>query len=288
MRSKGRGPTLVESYLRRVGIGSMRDRNAFREELGKAHGLMGERVAAAISAREAGEDVDVYILKNATLALSVAVTSQYCSQMYTEFLRWFLGRRFPAPHTVLDVGCDNGVLTCFYATAYPEAQVVGIDRCAEGIACARELARRLNLANVRFEIRDLLDLGVMFPDGCFDLIVSSTVFHEVLEIPENVSEGEDAGSVQAVTGLAGLLRWETGIWVSMERWPDEATLAWWIRVLSRAGLTVVADHSALVTFSDVDGEQETLPLIVATRRRYPPVTPDADMLASQVYRNVHA
>lgn len=285
--------TLVESYLGTVGIGESQDGKVFRERLGKTHGPIGEQVAAAVSAREAGEDVNVYVLKNRTLRLSLDVTSQYCSQMYREFMSWFLRQTFTPPQCVLDVGCDNGVLTCFFATQYPEAEVVGVDRCAEGIACARELGRRLNLANVRFEIRDLLTLDSVFPDEFFDLIISSTVFHEVLEIPDpdNVPGptrtttvgGEDSRSVRAATDLARLLRLGRGVWVSVERWPDAARLAWWMRVLNQAGLGIVADQSTLLTFSNMDGEQEALPIVVAARHRWTPIRSDNETLAGRLF-----
>jgi SAM-dependent methyltransferase len=271
----------VERYLGAVGIGGYQDREVFRERLREKHGPIAEKVAHAISAREEGENVDVYVLKNSTLALSIDVTSQYCNQMYSDFMRWFLRGNFATPKSLLDVGCDNGIVTCFYATVYPEAQVVGVDKCEQGIACARELAGRLHLANVRFEVRDLLSPDGMFPDHSFDLIVSTTVFHEVLEFPEDFAEGTgssidpikteaaDSHAVKIVADLAMLLRDETGIWVSMDRWPDAPSLAWWIRLLNQAGLSMVADRSTLLRFANVDRELQTLPIVVATRNRHP-------------------
>lgn len=283
---------LIESYFRGVGMDADLDRKAFQQRLSAKHGRIADTIADAISAREEGEDVDVYALKNNTLALSIDVTAQYCRRMYEEFLVWFLRARFPKPQSLLDVGCDNGILTCFYATVYPEAEVVGIDRCEQGIGCARELAGRLNLANVRFVTRDLLNLDGVFPDQSFDLIVSTTVFHEVLEVPEDLSEisidaitigPDESDCVKVVTGLSQLLREETGHWLSMERWPDASSLAWWIRLLNQAGLSVTADQSRLLTFCTVDGEQESLPILVATRQRHPTVDSGEPMLAFRMY-----
>lgn len=295
MSAAERRDTLVEAYLRSVGIRSVQDRAMFLEGLGKTYGPIGERVAAAISAREEGEDVDVYALKNSTLALSIHVTSQYCSQMYGEFLCWLLSRRFPAPKSVLDVGCDNGVLTCFYAVVYPEAEVVGMDRCAQGIACARELAMRLDLANVRFEVGDLRNADAMFVRQSFDLLVSTTVFHEVLQVPADmpgrpmdaIAIGpEDSDSVRIVTGLARLLRAETGRWLSMERWPDAPSLAWWIRLLNQAGLHIIADQSTLLKMCNMDGEHEALPVVVATPNRLSRSGAGEPMLAFRMYADV--
>jgi SAM-dependent methyltransferase len=283
---------LIESYFRRVGMDADLDRKAFQQRLSAKHGRIADRIADAISAREEGEDVDIYVLKNNSLALSIDVTAQYCGRMYEEFLVWFLRAGFPRPQSLLDVGCDNGILTCFYATVYPEAEVVGIDRCEQGIGCARELAGRLNLANVCFVTRDLLNLDGVFPPQSFDLIVSTTVFHEVLEVPKDVPEisidaitigPDESDSVRIVTGLSPLLRAETGRWLSMERWPDASSLAWWIRLLNQAGLSVSADQSTLLTFCTVDGEQERLPILVATRQRHPTVDSGEPLLAFRIY-----
>lgn len=266
----------VESYLRSVGIRGYQPRKAFWERLTAKHGPIAKKVADAISAREEGHDVDVYSLKNNTLSLSIDVTSQYHNQMYSEFLSWFLRRKFPKPKSLLDVGCDNGILSCFYAMLYPEAEVVGIDRCERGIACACQLASMLELTNIRFEVRDLLNLEEASPDQSFDLIVSTAVFHEVLNFPEEFPEGRSGSiegkkdeledSVRIVADLAKLLEGQVGTFVSMERWGDAASLAWWIRVLNRAGLDVEQSH--LLRFYDMDGERERLPILLATRNEH--------------------
>ncbi len=290
-----RNETRAESYLRAVGIGGSREREAFRGPLRETHGRIADAIADAVAAREEGEDVDIYVLKNTTLALSTDVTSHYCSRMYKQFLIWFLRARFSTPKSVLDVGCDNGILTCFYATVYPEAEVVGVDKCAQGISCARELSGRLNLANVRFEVRDLLNLEGVFPAHSFDLIVSTTVFHEVLEVPADVpgrsidaitTGPDDVDSVRIVAELARMLRGETGRWLSMERWRDASTLAWWIRLINEAGLTMIADQSTLLQFCGWDGEQEILPILIAMRHRHPSVGSGEHMLALRMYGSI--
>ncbi len=287
----------VESYFREIGIGGYQDRKVFWRRLREKYGPIAEKVADAVSAREEGQDIDVYSLKNTTLALSIDVTSQYFSQLYEEYLSWMLRAGFPEPQSLLDVACDNGILTCFYATLYPEATVVGIDKSEQGIACAQQLARRLKLPNVRFEVHNLLSLGGDFPDQSFDLIVSTLVFQEVFGFPEDLPKckgwsteettigWEDSNSVKVVAGLARLLRHETGTLVSMERCPDAATVAWWIRLLNRAGLSMDTDRSHLLHFYNVDREHETLPILVATRCQCPPVNSIEDILVFRMYRD---
>lgn len=285
---------LVESYFRSVGIRGYRDQDDFRKRLREKHGSTGEQILRGIAAREEGQDADIYPLKNSTLALSIAVTSQYYNQMYRNFLDWVCRAQFPAPKSLLDVGCDNGILTCFYATLYPAAQVAGIDRCKEGIICARELAGRLKLANVRFEVCDLHHLEGTFPDQFFDLILSTTVFHEVPGFPEDVPDSgrgvramrsDDSNGVRIVAALARLLRAGTGTLVSMERCADGEILGWWIRVLSRAGLGVDAGQSTLLSYDNMYNERETLPIVVATRGRHPAVHSLKDIRAFRTYED---
>ena len=287
---------VVESYLRFAGIGGYRDQDDFPKRLREKHGPIAGRVLDAIAAREAGEDVDIYPLKNAALALSIDVTAHYYSRMYTEFLGWFFRTRFSGPRSVLDVGCDNGMLTCFYATLYPAARVIGIDKCAAGIACARELAARLELANVRFEVCDLQHIrdGDVFPERPFDLILSTTVFHEVLGFPEDVPDSgcgaiamrlEDPDGVRIAAEMARLLCAWTGTLVSMERCAGAGALAWWIRVLGQAGLGVDADRSTLLGYDNVYNERETLPIVVATRGRRPAAHSLGDIRAFRNYED---
>lgn len=296
-RSKKDYESSVESYLRSVGIGCYLERDAFWKRLQEKHGPIAEQVAHAISAREEGEDVDVYPLKNTTLALSIDVTAQYYNQMYKEFLSWFCREKFPEPTCLLDVGCDNGILSCFYGTLYPAAEVVGIDKCEQGIVCARELGHRLKLANVRFEVCDLQSLEGAFPERSFDLIMSTAVFHEVPEFPEDEPDSgcasitmgpEDSDCARIVAELLRLLRYGTGTMVSMERCTDGETLAWWIRVLNQAGLSVDADRSTLLGYDNMYDKRETLPVVVAVRSRHPTIRSVEDIPAFRMYQDVEA
>lgn len=67
---------------------------------------------------------------------------------------------------LIDVGCGTGYQACQLATQYG-ANVLGITTSAEGVANARELARRRGLKNARFELRDGTATGL--PDESFDV-----------------------------------------------------------------------------------------------------------------------
>ncbi len=76
---------------------------------------------------------------------------------------------------LLDVGCGPGTITADLALLVGPGEVVGIDADAGVVAQAREHARDLHLANLRFEAGDLF--GVAHPDASFDVVH----LHQVLQ-----------------------------------------------------------------------------------------------------------
>ena len=62
-----------------------------------------------------------------------------------------------APQTALDVGTGAGGIAIALARAWPVARVIGIDRSARAVACARMNAQRLRCSNARFQLGDLLN-----------------------------------------------------------------------------------------------------------------------------------
>lgn len=75
----------------------------------------------------------------------------------------------PAVATVADAGCGRGLFTACCARLFPEAEVVGLDIDREQVERNRTVARRAGLENLRFEVRDLAELG---DEEAFDLILS--------------------------------------------------------------------------------------------------------------------
>ena len=144
----------VVRYLEDVGFVPRLVADDFWKKLLNDYGDLAHNFQALVDQRRTGEagtaeylaGVDtLYRLKNASLDFSVAITSQYFGRLYESYLAMVeslgLDRR---AKSVLDVGCDNGILTSFYAKHFAKATVVGVDRCAEGLKCATDLAGRLN------------------------------------------------------------------------------------------------------------------------------------------------
>ena len=94
---------------------------------------------------------------------------------------------FVIPHltpgtSVLDVGCGPGSITCDFAGLVAPAQVIGLDRSADIVAQATELAKDRGVDNVEFRTGNIYDLE--FEDETFDLVHA----HQVLQhLPDPVA-----------------------------------------------------------------------------------------------------
>lgn len=71
---------------------------------------------------------------------------------------------------VLDVGCGVGILTTWYATCFPDATFVGIDRSLKSIETARRFAQSHQLENVSFHHCEIPRHEI---PGIFDTIVAT-------------------------------------------------------------------------------------------------------------------
>ena len=79
--------------------------------------------------------------------------------------------------TVLDVACGPGLVVCAFAAVVRQA--TGIDVTPAMIERARALAAEKGLANVSWQVGDVLPLP--YPDAAFSLVVSRFAFHHFPE-----------------------------------------------------------------------------------------------------------
>lgn len=87
----------------------------------------------------------------------------------------------------LDLGAGTGTLTLMLKRAQPEADVIGLDGDLEILAIARAKATQSGLA-VSFD-EGMAD-ALPYPDGSFDRVVSSLVFHHLSREAKRRAVGE--------------------------------------------------------------------------------------------------
>lgn len=81
-----------------------------------------------------------------------------------------------AGHTVLDLGCGTATLAIMAKRAHPDATVIGLDGDPKILAIA---ARKVTRAGVDVSLREGMAFALPFPDGSFDRVLSSLVFHHL-------------------------------------------------------------------------------------------------------------
>jgi ubiquinone/menaquinone biosynthesis C-methylase UbiE len=87
---------------------------------------------------------------------------------------------------VLDAGCGPGTITLGLAAAVAPGEAVGLELSPAMVEGARALAAERGVANVRFEVGDLLALP--FPDASFDAAFESAVLEHVPDPARAVAE----------------------------------------------------------------------------------------------------
>lgn len=128
------------------------------------------------------------------------VTRLYSRIRFTILRQPFLeeiGQYLPPAGRVLDFGCGFGLFSLYYASLAEGRRMTGIDLDAARIARAQKSAAKLGLANLRYEVGDVL---AWQPDAPFDAVYMLDVIHHLpaARVPEFL---EKIGSFLAPGGI---------------------------------------------------------------------------------------
>ena len=272
---------IVLDYFEQLRIRPSKSRGQFMNMIAMRHGkAIATEIDRLVSARADGEDKDgmLYEVKNGTLELSLDFAA-YSSDLCRRFLDRMVAHKGVTPRRILDIGCDNGIVTCFLAKIYPDSEVWGIDRSVNGIRCATELAERLKISNVNFIRTSFEELPVDSMPRSFDWIVSVRSMHEVLgRLPD--PRGKRFWSLSEIMGdellfegfeklqiIRNLLDPISGEFISFERTKDYEGLALWAKALETNGLCVKWKDSAIVGCFELKDETK-LPFLIASPQEY--------------------
>lgn len=124
-------------------------------------------------------EFDRYILSYRDIINRVSRLSgeeyEYFIELRTGLMKQSMGRLFGTFNKlrILDYGCGTGTTEFFLKTAFPQAEILGVDVSHESIAVANDL----HLDNVHFMV--LEDAKLPFADNYFDVIYSNGTFHHI-------------------------------------------------------------------------------------------------------------
>jgi len=175
------------------------------------------------------------------------------------------------PGDIMELGSGAGVVACFLAQKYPEKTVVGIDLLPEVVATAEKLAQLLGLSNVEFHQAEIAGLRLGKTFGCVLSVAlreemssgrqgSFGYFSAIAELPHALTGKSSALSQCVAQHLAA-----DGLYVSLERCHDVASIASWVGEMQSEGISPSLEYSKMLTFTGVLTGAEKMPLLLTSR-----------------------
>jgi len=238
---------IARRYMIELGLKPADSPKKFISRMESAIGILRtDRLIRALNARaqaqmrgESADDAAFYAMKNTDYMTSIAMSGASDGDTLGKLCTWIYDNREKFGSDILEIGCDNGILSCFMARLFPEANITAIDRCAPAIEVAKKLAERLNIRNVEF----LHGEAASLPPRRFDTVFSSRIMHEnhrLINSPP--AEGLDCQaqlfkrSALDYAALLASLAKENAVILSVERMGKTSLLLGWLYALNAAGL----------------------------------------------------
>jgi hypothetical protein len=259
----------VSAYFKSLGIKNCFTKEDFWRHVTEVDSFLAKELQPIMERKLKG---NLYEVKNRTLPFSLAVES-WTLNFHQSLLNWINQQTHLKPKRILEIGCDNGLLSCWFASVFPDAEIVGIEQCGNGIQCAQQLAIQQGLNNVSFYQMDFMEVTEHFSLNSFDLIISSRTFHEIMgpimisnywSLLEYMKENPTYGDSRYLEIVHRLLT-EDGLYLSCEQLKNSADLGRWANVLQDAGFHIQWDDSSTIEYHEI-GVDRLSPVIVATKR----------------------
>lgn len=137
--------------------------------------IKNKRIVTKILKTAQSSESDKYKLINASYERSLILSLYFNSVRYATQADFYCSLPDNMGEKILDIGCMNGLLTCFIAFIYPEKTITGVDCDSKSIEYAKKIANILNLNNVTFTCDDYSKLN-----SDFDTILYSYSLHELM------------------------------------------------------------------------------------------------------------
>ncbi len=242
----------IKEYLDRVGIRKINELDtalieSYGPEMGQEHidaltglfdqvdmQIMGSKDVRFPYQQEALVD---YLNQDETMGLLAA--SFYDRIFYRKALGYLLANESHISGDIFDIGCGNGILTCFLAERFSEAHLLGADMSENAVKLAQGLAAKLGLQNVGFCVAKpyLVDCSAQ-------TVISCRTVHENVEWPSfdmrsQLSPEELTKLHETYCQYLAMLTKPGGCLISIERYEDDISYASFIKALEKYGFSRV-------------------------------------------------
>lgn len=186
---------------------------------------------------------EFYEMKNDDLDKALIFNGGYQGDGYRQICNWIMDNHDALGHEILDAGCECGIMTCFLATACPDAQITAVDRSVNALNAAKQLAERLEIKNITFINADITEL----PGKKFDTVVAMRLLQENCEI-DKVMEQYQLLKKEAqnfadnidpfARALCDLVK-DNGFLISVERTDVDPVFLGWLQKVNECGFTLM-------------------------------------------------
>ncbi|MDD6727606.1 MAG: class I SAM-dependent methyltransferase [Eubacteriales bacterium] len=257
----------VEAYMQEIGLKYIKNSNDFIAGLtyrtDKNYAL---KVAQELNARGTGQVTSnsvFYKMKNESLTASIYISAAFDGGLFRHLGNLIIdSKELFDGKTIIDMGCDCGIVTCFIAKMYPSCRVTGVDINSSAVENGKQLAEKLSLDNVDFVCADVNDYhaddkadticsfrGLL--DICFEKTSSLPFFGE-MERRENMYCQAFSGYAQAISDNLK----NDGFVLSVERYTADYGWLGWMKALSACGINMNAEKCMLMRASDINSVKE--------------------------------
>ena len=262
------------AYLESLHICPARDTKEFHakvsDALGKAVYEQFTKVSGEVaSVPGSGKNSAYYAFKNQNEYLNHTISGLWDGDIYRAIVNWLFEHREYFGRDILDIGCDNGILSCFIAKMLPKSQITGIDKCWKAMKVARKTAVCLGLANVKFFTAEA---GRYDPSALFDTVISIRTVHENFAVRHSVFPASHCNAVDEASGqltpyarcMAGHVA-PAGNLITIERFDLETNKSGWLRALYEERFSPDSKGCEKITVQEV-GVYSTLDACAFVRR----------------------
>lgn len=198
-----------------------------------------------------------YNFKNSDPGLSLSISEMFDEDIIRKACNFIAKNMHFFGKTILEIGCDIGIMSGFLGLAFPDSKIIAIERCEAAVKQAKERIVELGLNNVEIKHCSLSDVT-----ETFDTVFSMRTLQENLDKTKFPYEGEPfrqqcAEYISATKEYTKEIRRcvkPNGTLCAFERISHDPLFVSWLNDLSSQKLGLNEDSYEEIVCKEVDSE----------------------------------